>query len=84
MSTDKITRTIRFRPDIDKRLVDLCNHIGTNPNAYLVTEIGKCIARDELAFVSQKNQTDFLAKIVSGFEVMQEEQADLFKDDEAK
>lgn len=53
----KIGRTVRLTPEVNQRLLDLCAHLGINPNAYLVGEIGKAIARDELSF-NAKQQTD--------------------------
>ncbi len=67
-SENKIGRTIRLDPEIDTRLKALCRHIGTNPNAYLVTEIGKAISRDEVALkvldYSSKNQADFFERLL--------------------
>lgn len=65
MSSDlKKTRTIRLDSDIDDRLVGLCKHIGTNPNAYLIAEIGKAVSRDEISLRvidnSAKGQSEFV------------------------
>jgi hypothetical protein len=46
----RVGRTIRLTPEVNERLIVLCDHLGTNPNAYLVAEIGKAISRDELSF----------------------------------
>lgn len=91
MSADKITRTIRLTPEINQRLIDLCEHIGTNPNAYLIAEIGKAISRDEVAFNAQKNNTSmyqdmlkpFLANVENAVNSAVKDQPDMFKDDEA-
>ena len=90
MERDKITRTVRLTPDINQRLIELCEHIGTNPNAYLISEIGKAISRDEVAFRSQKNSADLYSLMIplmkeaqDNFRKATEEQADMFKDDEA-
>lgn len=91
MSQDKITRTVRLTPDINQRLIDLCDHIGTNPNAYLIAEIGKCISRDELTFRATKNNADLhslLMPILQGIAEVEngdkrEEQTDLFDDGES-
>jgi len=50
----KASRTVRLTQDLNNRLVALCTHLGTNPNSYLVSEIGKCISRDEIAFSVKK------------------------------
>lgn len=62
---EKRVRTVRLSNDIDKRLVDLCEHLGTNPNSYLINEIGKAVSRDELAFKSQQNQADIVSMMMS-------------------
>ena len=56
--TGKVGRTVRLNSDINQRLLDLCEHLGVNPNAYLVGEIGKAVARDELSFRAQKANAD--------------------------
>jgi len=90
LATDKVTRSIRLTADVDQRLTELCKHLGTNPNAYLICEIGKCISRDEVAFKSQKNSADLysimtplLQEVQSKFREATEEQADMFNDEEA-
>lgn len=46
----KIGRTVRLTPDVNERLLKLCGHLGVNPNAYMVSEIGKAVARDEVSY----------------------------------
>jgi hypothetical protein len=59
-NTGKIGRTVRLSSDINRRLLDLCAHLGVNPNAYLIGEIGKAVARDELTFrATQQNELLF-------------------------
>ena len=52
MSSDgkRIARSVRLTPEVTARLTDLCTHLGVNPNAYLVAEIGKAVARDEITY----------------------------------
>lgn len=52
-SVKKKGRTIRLTPDVDARLLALCAHLGVNPNAYMLSEIGKSIARDEVSFAGK-------------------------------
>lgn len=62
MSDDRsrVGRTIRLTSAMNDRLVALCDHLGTNPNAYLVNEIGKAISRDEVHFkVAQQSEDMF-------------------------
>ena len=63
----RIGRTVRLTPDINSRLLALCEHLGTNPNAYLVTEIGKAIARDEIQLRSIQGQQNLMAQITEVF-----------------
>lgn len=46
----KISRSLKLEPDINDRLISLCAHLGVNPNAYLLNEVGKAISRDEVAY----------------------------------
>lgn len=74
MSEDfRVGRTIRLSSSINQRLVDLCEHLGTNPNSYLVNEIGKAISRDELAFRSHQSQAEFFGRLLQGFDQVKDE-----------
>jgi hypothetical protein len=69
MSDDKrIGRTVRLTQDINQRLIDLCDHLGTNPNAYLVNEIGKSIARDEVTFLVKRSQGEMFDNLAKALE----------------
>jgi hypothetical protein len=58
METDsKVGRTVRLTSGVNQRLLDLCEHLGVTPNAYLVAEVGKAVARDEISLMV-KGQTD--------------------------
>jgi predicted DNA-binding protein len=72
MSVDaaKVGRTVRLSPDINHRLVALCAHLGVNPNAYLVGEIGKAVARDELTYRLTSQTNDFFRSIQDGMAAM--------------
>lgn len=68
-SVKKKGRTIRLSPDVDSRLVSLCAHLGVNPNAYMLAEIGKAVARDEVSFASKQRMEsvmDGLQELVRG------------------
>lgn len=54
---EKVARTVKITKTMNGRLLDLCEHIGVNVNAYLVSEIGKAVSRDELAYLASKNVT---------------------------
>jgi predicted DNA-binding protein len=49
-SIQKKGRTVRLTPDVDNRLQALCSYLGVNPNAYMIAEIGKAVARDEVSY----------------------------------
>lgn len=49
-------RTLKLAKNVDERLVALCEHLGTNPNAYLIHVIGKSVSRDEMTFKTQQKQ----------------------------
>lgn len=61
-------RSIRLTVGMDDRLVALCKHLGTNPNSYMLNELGKCVARDELTFKLHENQTEMLNKVAAAFD----------------
>lgn len=54
----RVGRTVRLTADVNDRLNALCEHIGTNPNSYLVNAIGKAIAQDEIALNVKKHQAE--------------------------
>lgn len=63
--SDKVGRTVRLSSDINQRLLDLCDHLGVNPNAYLVAEIGKAVARDEVTFRAKSQQAEFFNRLTN-------------------
>lgn len=64
MSESKVGRTVRLEPDMNDRLVALCEHLGVNVNAYLVGEIGKAVSRDEVAYKASQHTSDMAQLIV--------------------
>ena len=65
MSESKVGRTVRLEPDMNDRLVALCEHLGVNVNAYLVGEIGKAVSRDEVAYKASQHTSD-MAQLLGG------------------
>lgn len=66
---DKVSRSLKLESDINDRLVAVCRHLGVNPNAYLINEIGKAISRDEVAFVvanNSKNSMNDMMSLIQG------------------
>jgi predicted DNA-binding protein len=60
---DKKTRTVRLTHDMNARLEALCEHLGTNVNAFLITKIGEIVSTSELTFKAQKNSSDMFGLI---------------------
>ena len=65
MSDSKVGRTVRLEPEMNERLIALCEHLGVNVNAYLVAEIGKAVSRDEVAYKASQH-TSNMADILGG------------------
>lgn len=63
MTKKKHSRTISITWDMHERLTLLCEHLGTNPNSYIVNEIGKAVSRDELIFKTKKNHAEQDGKV---------------------
>lgn len=74
---EKVSRSLKLDVQLNERLVKLCEHLGVNPNAYLLNEVGKAISRDELAFVVANNSknamTDMMAFLASMSDLPQPE-----------
>jgi len=62
---EKVARSLKLEANLNERLVALCAHLGVNPNAYLLNEVGKAVSRDELAFVVANNSKDSMNEMVS-------------------
>jgi hypothetical protein len=65
---DKKVRTIRLTHSMNARLEALCEHLGTNPNAFLITKIGEIVSTSEITFKSQQSQSamvDILAQFAN-------------------
>ena len=63
----KVARNVKIHKTVDDRLVALCEHLGMNPNAYLVSVIGKAVAQDEVSFLSANSlntQVDILGEFM--------------------
>lgn len=63
MSTDRVTITVRITPNMNERLENLCDHLGTNRNSYLVNAIGKAVSQDEMHFKIQSGSEDMFKQI---------------------
>jgi len=73
-SDSKITRTIRLTPDVDSRLIALCEHYGISIHNYLTNEIGKAVSRDEVALRSKQSADLTLSKMLESFETLLRQQ----------
>lgn len=65
---DKVSRSMKLEADVNDRLIKLCAHLGVNPNAYLLNEVGKAISRDEVALVATNNSKDMLSSMMGAFQ----------------
>ena len=63
---DKKTRTVRLTHSMNARLEALCEHLGTNVNAFLITKIGEIVSTSEITFKSQQSQ-NAMVDILSQF-----------------
>ena len=63
----KKPRSLSLTPEVEDKLLKLCDQLGVNPHAYLLNEVGKAVNRDYLAFqvaVRQQNMfQDFFDKM---------------------
>lgn len=71
----KITRTIRLTPDLDSRLIALCEHYGISIHNYLTNEIGKAVSRDEVALRSKQSTDAAMSRMLESFEALLRQQA---------
>jgi len=77
----KRSRTLSLSVELEEKLLKLCEQLGVNPHAYLVTEVGKAVNRDYLQFQTANNTRDQLADFIGKMELaMQNEMASKDKD----
>lgn len=62
---ERVARSLKLEANLDARLVALCSHLGVNPNAYLLNEVGKAVSRDEIALVATNNSKNSMDDMVS-------------------
>lgn len=67
---EKVARSLKLEAHLNDRLVALCAHLGVNPNAYLLNEVGKAVSRDELAFVVANNSKDSMNEMIQFLQTM--------------
>lgn len=65
MATAKKARSISLDISVETKLVALCSHLGVNPHAYLLNEIGKCVNRDYMGFQVAANQQASMDSLIS-------------------
>lgn len=65
MATEKKARSISLDISVEAKLVALCSHLGVNPHAYLLNEIGKCVNRDYMGFQVAANQQASMDTLIS-------------------
>ena len=63
----KKPRSLSLTPEIEDKLLKLCDRLGVNPHAYLLNEVGKAVNRDYLAYQIAEGQQnmfqDFMDKM---------------------
>ncbi len=71
----KRPRSLALSPDLEERLLRLCEQLGVNPHAYLVNEVGKCVNRDYLQFQVANSQKVALEEFMGKMETIMLNQA---------
>jgi predicted DNA-binding protein len=66
----KRPRSLALAPDLEEKLLKLCEQLGVNPHAYLVNEVGKAVNRDYLQFQVASNQKAALEEFMGKMEAM--------------
>lgn len=66
----KVTKTIKIDPSMNDRLLAVCEHLGVNPHAYLISAVGMAISKDEVAYVAAKSVAESQAKMAALFDVI--------------
>jgi hypothetical protein len=51
-------RTLSIDPDLDARMVAVCEAFGVNVHSYILNEVGKAVVRDHLMINSQNNSNE--------------------------
>lgn len=64
----KRPRSLSLTPEIEDKLLKLCEQLGVNPHAYLLNEVGKCVNRDYLAFQTAASQMAVLQNFMGNME----------------
>lgn len=63
----KKPRSLSLTPEVEDKLLKLCDQLGVNPHAYLLNEVGKAVNRDYLAYQIAEGQQnmfqDFMDKM---------------------
>ena len=52
----KKPRSLALTPEVEDKLLKLCERLGVNPHAYLLNEVGKAVNRDYLAYQIAEGQ----------------------------
>lgn len=66
----KVGRTVKLESDINDRLLSLCEHLGVNPNSYLVNKIGEAISKDEVSYIASRHVSNQNKELVKFFEAL--------------
>lgn len=67
------SRAVRLTADVDARLQAVCEHLGTNPNAYLLLAVGRAVAQDEVVLNAKNNNAGIYEQMGEMFRSLVEE-----------
>lgn len=70
---ERKSRAVRLTADVDARLQAVCEHLGTNPNAYLLLAVGRAVAQDEVVINAKKSNAGLYEQIGEVFRTLAEE-----------
>ena len=66
----KKPRSLSLTPEVEDKLLKLCERLGVNPHAYLLNEVGKAVNRDYLAFQVAERQQNMYQDLFDQMAVM--------------
>lgn len=68
----KKPRSLSLTPEVEDKLLKLCDQLGVNPHAYLLNEVGKAVNRDYLAYQIAEGQQNMFQDFFDRMAVLAE------------
>ena len=68
----KKPRSLSLTPEVEDKLLKLCDRLGVNPHAYLLNEVGKAVNRDYLAYQIAEGQQNMFQDFFDRMAVLAE------------